>query len=78
MIEFVSEEIRTVFHSLPVERQKEWQDMATRFLERGFVMRIYYIEEVFPGCLEASIRINKQFDSGTSLDTSQLDLPGID
>lgn len=78
MIQFVSEEVRTQFHLLSPERQKQWEEMASSFYSRGFVIKIYYIEEVFPGCLEASIRINKEFDPELPVDSDQLNLPGIE
>ena len=62
MISFLSEEIRTVFHSLPIEKQQEWQEIGTSFYAKGFNLKILYIEEVMPGCLEAAIRIDKEFE----------------
>lgn len=78
MIQFASEEIRTAFHSLPVAKQIEWEKMAAAFYEKGQIIKIYYIEEFLPGCLEASIRIYKEFDVGLPVSSDQLNLPGID
>lgn len=77
MIEFVSEEIRTQFHLLPAEDQKLWEELARKFLENGRTFKIYYVDQPTPGSLEASIRINKEFDVRNSSDNIQLNLPGL-
>ena len=48
MIKFASEEVRTQFHSLRVELQKDWERIAAEFFEQGKTLKIYYIEEVMP------------------------------
>lgn len=59
MLEFGSEEVRTQFHLLSPEAQKEWNEMALRFAKKGMTIEIQYIEEIVPGQLEACIRIHK-------------------
>lgn len=44
MIEFINEEIRTEFHLLPVDLQKEYNDLAIKFAATG---QFILIEEVF-------------------------------
>lgn len=77
MIDFVSEEVRTQFHLLPLSEQKLWMDFAEKIRPNGFVIKMYYIEEVSPGVLEASVRIAKEFNTMLSPENDQLNLPGI-
>lgn len=62
MIEFLSEDIRTLFHSLPVETQKEWMSLAAKYLSEGKVVLINNIEIYKDGDSEMDIRILKKFD----------------
>ena len=62
MIQFANEHIRTAFHSLPIDRQMDFQDMAMRYAKQGYVMRVDFIETVRGGQLEVSVGILKQFN----------------
>lgn len=72
MIEFFSEHVRNEFHLLPAETQKEWHDLALRFLSTGQVITILDIEKWGPldKNLEVSIRIDKKFDLVSSGETN--------
>lgn len=61
MIEFLNPEVELRFHSLPVEKQREWQDMADRYLKKGCVLKILFVDQSEQG-LEVSIRVDKKFD----------------
>lgn len=73
MIEFVSEETRTQFHLLPAELQKIWEKLSISFVEQGYSIKLYFVDQPQPGSLEISIRINKEFEPTPG----QLDLPGF-
>lgn len=62
MIKFSSEAVRTAFHSLPLDKQREWQMIAERFLAKGKSLTIHFIEMDSHGRLEASIRIDDEFN----------------
>jgi len=61
MIAFLTPEVRAQFHSLPIDKQREWIKMAEEQAKRGFVLRVLFIEES-EGVLEVSVRIDEKFD----------------
>lgn len=61
MIEFLTPDVELRFHNLPIDRQREWQDMADRYLKRGQVLQILFVDQT-EDALEVSIRVNKKFD----------------
>lgn len=63
MIEFLNDSVRTDFHLLPVDRQKELTDFAEQVLKCGQVLKVLYVEKVNDKVLEVSIRIDKKFDN---------------
>ena len=61
MISFLSEDTRTRFHCLPIERQRDWETVAAVYEHKGFRLTITYVEEDAT-TLEVSVRIDKEFD----------------
>lgn len=74
MIEFVSEVMRTQFHLLPIETQKEWESMAKSLQKKGHRLVVDYIEQVTPSHLEVSIRVLQESKIDVTSDPNQLDL----
>ena len=62
MIEFLTEEVRTLFHKLPLDRQQELIDLSIRYLQNGNKIVVNCIELLDNGSSEMDIRIVKQFD----------------
>lgn len=60
MIEFLNEDVRTAFHCLSVDRQREIQGQADREAAFGRKLTVLYVELTDSGELEISIRIDKQ------------------
>lgn len=61
MIDFLTEEVRASFHNLPIDRQRDWLEVAERYIKRGQVLQILFIEDS-PEGLEVSIRVNQKFN----------------
>lgn len=61
MIEFLNEGVRTEFHKLPLDRQRELQETAKRFFARGFLMKIFYVEQFDAGKCEIVVRFEQHF-----------------
>lgn len=61
MIDFLTPEVELRFHTLPIDKQREWLDQAERYLERGLQLQILFVEQNDDG-LEVAIRVNKKFD----------------
>jgi hypothetical protein len=62
---FLTEEVRTSFHSLPVDKQRPIVDFAEEQLRRGNSVRIDWAEMNDRGELEISFRIDKEFEPST-------------
>lgn len=62
MIEFDSEQARTEFHTLPLDAQRRWNEIAARWFVDGYVICIYSIIEV-NGELDATVGIYKKFEN---------------
>lgn len=62
MIEFISEEVRTEFHLLPLERQKEIIDTAARMAHKGYITKVLFVERLSTTVSEVAIRFDQQFD----------------
>lgn len=61
---FLTEEVRTAFHSLPVDKQRVLVDFAEEQMLRGNSVRIDWAALTEAGELEISFRIDKQFEPG--------------
>lgn len=61
MIDFLTNEVREEFHKLPIDKQREWNEISERYLLKGQVLQILFVEDG-PEGLEVSIRVNKKFD----------------
>ena len=61
MIDFLTEDVRTAFHLLPVDRQREWCEIAERYFIKGQQLQILFVENNEDG-LEVSIRVNEKFN----------------
>jgi len=61
MIHFLNEDIRTRFHCIPIERQRDWETVAAVYEHKGYRLMITFIEAEGP-TLEVSIRIDKELD----------------
>lgn len=61
MLEFANEMIRSRFHALDVDRQREWNAIAEDFLKRGKVIHVQWIEDYGDGGLEVAVRIDQKF-----------------
>jgi hypothetical protein len=61
MISFLNEDVRTRFHCLPIERQRDWETLGAVYEHKGFRLVITFIESE-KDWLEVSVRIDKQFD----------------
>lgn len=61
MIEFTTPEVRTAFHLLPLDMQREWRRLGESFSDMG---RLLIIEFIYQGDLglEVSIRLDKKFN----------------
>lgn len=61
MIHFLNEQLRTEFHSLPVDTQLEYQDIAMKFYAQGSTLTVCCIERYGKEAedLEIFIRINR-------------------
>lgn len=68
MIEFANEAVRTEFHLLPIDRQSEWHKIALDFARRGFLLTMFYVEQIDEKTSEVSIRIDKKFDVRDAVD----------
>lgn len=70
MIEFNSEWVRTEFHSLPADIQREYHDMAINFASRGFFITVVGIDRwgTEPRQYEVAIRIDQKFTSAGSVE----------
>lgn len=64
MIEFLNEAVRNEFHLLSADVQREWNDLAAKFIATGQVITILGIEHWGPldKHLEIAVRIDKKFD----------------
>lgn len=62
MIQFLDELVRTRFHSLSVDKQKEWSDIAEQFLKSGKFVTILFIGQDDKDGLEISIRVDRKFN----------------
>lgn len=60
MIKFISEDVRLLFHSLPVEKQGEWIDVAAGYEKRGQNLTVLFVDQEEDGTLEVSVRIDKK------------------
>jgi hypothetical protein len=60
MIDFLNEDVRSAFHLLPVDKQREWNEIAERYALRGQQLQILFVENGEDG-LEVSIRVNEKF-----------------
>lgn len=60
MISFLDEETRIRFHELPVDKQRDWQEMAERYFRKGKSLVVLYVEGCADGTLEVSIRIDEK------------------
>lgn len=69
MISFLNNDVRTQFHTLPIDKQKEWMSIAEDYDDRGFDLKILYVERVSDKVLEVSIRLDEKFDI-VSLETN--------
>lgn len=61
MIEFLNNSVRALFHELPLEKQKEWYEVAEGFSARGHTLKVLFVENT-PQGLEVSIRIDQKLD----------------
>jgi hypothetical protein len=61
MIAFLNADVRAQFHSLPIDKQREWMKMAEEQAKRGFTLRVLFIDQT-DGVLEVSVRIDEKFD----------------
>ncbi len=59
---FLTEEVRTAFHSLPIDQQRPIVDFAEEQQRRGNSVRIDWAELNDRGELEISFRIDKEFE----------------
>lgn len=59
VIKFLTEEIRTQFHLLPVEVQSNFQSDAEYFAARGMTLQILFADAE---TLEVSVRIDKELN----------------
>ncbi len=67
MIDFSSDEVRNAYHSFPIDSQVEIENMASRLLELGYIVKIEFADNENDNpdkeeSLELSIRIDKKFD----------------
>lgn len=58
MLKFANDQVREIFHSLPIEKQQEWMDFAEAQLRKKFFVTILYIDNS-TNVLEVSIRIDE-------------------
>jgi len=71
MIEFASENVRNLFHSLPIADQMRWIELSKHYIKSGVVITIVTVYVWSAGYSEISIRLDKKFEFGTSsVDTS--------
>ncbi len=62
MIEFLSEEVRTQFHLLPLDRQREVMEASQFQFDRGYVTTILWVEIISSTESEVAIRVDKKLD----------------
>lgn len=69
MIRFEREELRDFFHSLPIDEQIRWSDLALFYASEGRTLCITQIFLWGAGSSEVSFRIDKEFEANsTSVD----------
>lgn len=61
MLQFLSEDVRAAFHSLSIDKQREWVKFAEEVLRHGKLVNILYVSDT-PEALEISVRIDEKFD----------------
>lgn len=61
MIRFLNEDIRLRFHCLPIDRQRDWETVASVYEHKGYRLTITYVEQD-ERTLEVSIRIDEELD----------------
>ncbi len=62
MIKFLSPEIRTEFHLLPLDKQRELIIAAEDFEKNGKTVTVVYVERFDDGTSEMAIRIDHEFN----------------
>jgi hypothetical protein len=63
MIEFLTEEIRTEFHLLPLDRQREIRELAQSRYYEGYVTTVTFVDIITSTESEVSVRIDKKFNT---------------
>lgn len=74
MLEFASEEVRTEFHLLPLDRQREVMQMAQAQFYKGFVTTVVWVDIISSRESEVMVRIDKKFDSARVVGNSGDDV----
>lgn len=60
MMDFFSEDVRTEFHLLPIDKQTEFTQLAERLWKKGMKLKIIWVDRISEKTSEVLIGIDEE------------------